>query len=271
MFRKLLKYDFRSYFKSLLPIWGAILLLSVINGFTIPRMYLPEVEGLNAFITSVLPLMLFVTSFVIMGVMTLVLILQRFNQGLLGNEGYLMFTLPVSRTQLIGSKLFVSIVAQLISAVVVLLSLFIISLIMDFDSIFSFIPDAFRFMVDLFREKPNESWLGVLLLVELFVLALLSMAGNTLHLYAALSIGHLSQKHKVAAAVLAWVGFNTIFTISSVKLVSLTDVLLPDGLYLQTTQDILLFLLALIFAIALVDAIYWAVTEWVLRRKLNLE
>ncbi len=272
MFGKLLKYDFRSYFKTLLPIWGAILLLSVINGFTLPRLELPSVEGSNAFFTSVLPLMLFVTSFIVMAVTTLVLIIQRFFHGLLSNEGYLMFTLPVSRSQLIGSKVFVSVMVQLISAAVVLFSMLILGVILGRDSFLQFIPTAFSKVFEIFREYPNESWTVILIGMEIFVLALVSMAGNALHLYAAMALGHLSKKQKVAVSVLAWVGLNTVVSNVVIRLISLLfGGSFPDWLHMEELKDALPILLFAILASALLDAIYWAITEWILQRKLNLE
>lgn len=38
-------------------------------------------------------------------VLTAMIIIQRFNKNLIGDEGYLMFTLPVSHVQLLTSKL----------------------------------------------------------------------------------------------------------------------------------------------------------------------
>ena len=272
MFGKLMKYDFRSYFKSLLPIWGAILLLAVINGFTLRRGDMPSVEGYNAFFTFVLPLMLFICSFVAMAVTTLVLIIQRFYQGLLGSEGYLMFTLPVSRSQLIGSKLTVSVIVQLISFAVMALSGLILGSLLGREYFWEFIPKAFSFIGDVFRAYPHESWSVVLICLEIFVFVLLTSAGSSLHLYAAMSLGHLSRRQRVAASVLAWVGLNILFSNLGVRVISgffkNSSFRLSE---LDTAGDVMLLLLMFILAAALLDAIYWAISEWVLKRKLNLE
>lgn len=269
MFGKLIKYDFRSYFKSLLPVWGAILVLAVINGFTLRRGDIPSVEGFNAFFTFVLPLMLFICSFVAMGVITLVLIIQRFYQGLLGSEGYLMFTLPVSRSQLIGSKLTVSVVVQLISGLVICLAGLILGALLGREQFLAFIPEAFSFIRDLFKEEPRESWAAVLIILEILVLGLSSTAGNALHLYAAMSLGHLSRKQRVAASVLAWVGLNIVVTnLGGRFLFRLVDI---DYNWMNTPKDFMLLLLVLILSALLLDAIYWAVSEWILKKKLNLE
>ena len=272
MFGKLMKYDFRSYFKSLLPIWGAILILAVINGFTLRRGDMPSVESYNAFFTFVLPLMLFICSFVAMAVTTLVLIIQRFYQGLLGNEGYLMFTLPVSRSQLIGSKLTVSVIVQLISFVVMALSGLILGLLLGREYFLDFIPKAFSFLGEVFEQYPHQSRSVVLICLELFLLMLTASAGSSLHLYAAMSLGHLSRKQRVAASVLAWVGLNVVFSNLGARALSgffrNSSFRLSE---LDSAGDFMLLLLMFILASALLDAIYWAISEWVLKRKLNLE
>ncbi len=270
MFGKLLKYDFRSYLKSLLPVWGAILILSVVNGFTIPRSGYTYVEESNTFISSSLPLGLFVIAFIIMGVMTLVLTLQRFYQGLLGNEGYLMFTLPVSRSQLIGSKLLVSVVVQFLGAVTVLLSVLIIGTIWDANAVFSFISDAFRVVGQFFREEPDLGGPAALALLEVIVFMLATVAGNTLHIYAAISLGHLSSKHRVGMSVLAWVGLNSLFNIVGVRLALMAQNVY-EAFSIETIEDGLLAGLAAILIYLIRDAICWAITEWVLKNRLNLE
>ena len=272
MFGKLMKYDFRSYFKSLLPIWGAVLVLAAINGFTLRRGDMPSVESYNAFFTFVLPLMLFICSFVAMAVTTLVLIIQRFYQGLLGSEGYLMFTLPVSRSQLIGSKLTVSVIVQLISFVVVALSGLILGLLLGRESFLEFIPKVFSFFGEFFEQYPHQSRSVVLICLELFVLMLTASAGSSLHLYAAMSLGHLSRKQRVAASVLAWVGLNVVFSNLGARILfGFFKGNASLWMHLETMRDVMLLLLLFILASALLDAIYWAISEWVLKRKLNLE
>mgnify|MGYP006988889638 CR=1 FL=1 len=54
-------------------------------------------------------------------VMTVVLMVSRFYRNLLRNEGYLMFTLPVSAHALVWSKLIVSLVWFLLTALLIFL------------------------------------------------------------------------------------------------------------------------------------------------------
>ena len=103
MFGKLLKYELRSVMRDFLFVWIGILVLSTVNAFTMGLGNDPEVDGFKAFLLVALPLMVLFALYVAAFVIALLYVLRRFWNGLLGNEGYLMFTLPVKPTQLPGA------------------------------------------------------------------------------------------------------------------------------------------------------------------------
>ena len=106
MLGKLMKYDMRSGFRKFALIWIGLAALGVINGFTVKYVLDGEKQNqLVNFFLGVLPMMLLVALYVAMGIFVLVFIVERFYKGLLGDEGYLMFTLPVTTSAHIGSKL----------------------------------------------------------------------------------------------------------------------------------------------------------------------
>ncbi len=73
---------------------------------------------------GILYLLLFAL-WVAMGVLTVVSIIQRFYKNLLGDEGFLMFTLPVSSTTLLGSKMLAAMLWTIASSMVGMLSFFL--------------------------------------------------------------------------------------------------------------------------------------------------
>ena len=106
MLTKLLKYEYRATAIYFLPIYAAILVVSVMTyGLRILRESLHDyssaliAQGLFTF-SSIYALLAFG-----LAVTTFVVIIIRFYKNLLGNEGYLMFTLPVSVEQNILAKL----------------------------------------------------------------------------------------------------------------------------------------------------------------------
>ena len=107
MLSKLLKYEFRATGRIMLPVYALLLVTAggtSVTGSLMGRY--PESTVLSIFRTLFMTLFAFTTFGVLL--LTLVLMVYRFYKNLMTDEGYLMFTLPVSRSLLIWSKLIVS-------------------------------------------------------------------------------------------------------------------------------------------------------------------
>ena len=111
MLGKLMKYDLRSCVRKFWMLWAGLGALAILNGFTINHVLNNNsFEGFLAFLFGVLPLILFFILGVATAILILVFICDRFYKGLLGDEGYLAFTLPVSSAEHIASKALVSLI-----------------------------------------------------------------------------------------------------------------------------------------------------------------
>lgn len=108
MLGKLLKQDFRATARIILPVYAAVPVLGLFTGLIVR---LCESQS-NIWISILGSLVSFVFSLALIAavVTTVVLMILRFYRNLMTDEGYLMFTLPVSTTELICSKLIVSVV-----------------------------------------------------------------------------------------------------------------------------------------------------------------
>ena len=99
MLGKLIKYDLKALAKILAPLWGVLLVMGLIFGISIRS----NLDGIgNTMI--VFSLVVIVAVIVAIFVMNVIIVIQRFWNGLLKEEGYLMFTLPVTTRSLILSK-----------------------------------------------------------------------------------------------------------------------------------------------------------------------
>ena len=101
MLGKLLKQDFRATARIMLPLYAAVPVLGLFTNL-ITRLC----ENQNGFlIRAIGALVSFVFSLSLIAavVTTVVLMILRFYRNLMTDEGYLMFTLPVSTTELIFS------------------------------------------------------------------------------------------------------------------------------------------------------------------------
>ena len=123
MFGRLVKYDFRSMFKQFGFIWPAALLLAMVNHFTLFGLNSTSTVGET---TAGMAMLVYVAILMAMFIITMIFVIQRFFKGLLGDEGYLMHTLPVRPWQLISSKLLSAVAATLLSIVVAVFSILLI-------------------------------------------------------------------------------------------------------------------------------------------------
>ena len=114
MLCKILKYDFRAMWKQFSIIWLAALVIALINRFTLPFQQADSTVGEGSPLLAMITISVFVGVMCAMFVVALIFVLTRFYQGLLGNEGYLMHTLPVKTWQLVLSKLICAVAAIVI-------------------------------------------------------------------------------------------------------------------------------------------------------------
>ena len=212
MLGKLMKYDLRSGIRTFSLIWIGLAALAAINGLTLRIAFDGDIQSeLANFIITVLPMVLLVALYVAMGIFMLVFIINRFYKGLLGDEGYLMFTLPVSVSEHIGSKLLTSMIFQIGSFAVAVLSgglLFAVLTPPNFSDVAQAFQEAGRYL----RVNPLPAGTGWLI-AEFAVYMLIAAAVTILQIYTAISIGHLAKKNRGWFALLAYVGISIAFSI----------------------------------------------------------
>lgn len=190
MLGKLMKHEFKATSRLMAP-----LLLVVLGLGLVVRVYDGILNNTNdSWLVETLHGLLifaFVIALIAAVVCAVVLMVQRFAKNLMGDEGYLMFTLPVSDHALIFSKLLVSVVWFLAVIAVDLLAVLI--------AVYE--QGMMRFIADFFaatwRAMQNyylaaRGWV----VVELLLLLLVSLALSCLQFYAPIAIGHSFAKRK---------------------------------------------------------------------------
>ena len=262
MLCKLLKYDLKSMFKTFVPLWVAVLLASLANRF------IAELQGSGG-MSDASPL--FISAMVyfglLMGVMVLcvLLIIQRFYNGLLRDEGYLMFTLPVKPWQLIASKGIASTLIVCLSGVFAVLSVFV----MAFNATFTQFMDEFLMLLGDFT---GELWL---FLLSLCIYILVNIIAAVMQVYTAMSLGHLANKNRIVWSVVGFVGIQIFFSILFWIVNSALNAAIPDEMMIQTIYmtmsngSAVLLMLSLLTMVQI--ALLFAVSERILSKRLNLE
>ena len=270
MLGKLMKYDFRCMLRRFGPLWIGLIGLAAINGFTVGHVLENEkMEGIMAFLLGGLPVGLLFALWIATGVMMIVFVCERFYKGLLGDEGYLMFTLPATTAEHIGSKLIVALVMELITALVAFLGMFTFVMIYDASGFLAGLREFGEMLakLDIPRGVPG-------IIAAMTVLSLVGAAATDLQIYQAISLGHLAKKNRVAMSVLAYIVINMALT----TLLSLFNPMLRK-LPLDVSFDsleaalrggaVLLWIAALWYAVK--AAVFFFGTNAVLSRHLNLE
>ena len=128
MLAKLIKHEFKATARIFLPILGTVLVMTGAAALTVKLggiLVLPGGTGWGGPVLGLASGLLCLLTFIaMMAMMTaaVVVTIQRFYKNLLGDEGYLMFTLPVTPAQHITAKLAVGTVWTLLSLALAVLA-----------------------------------------------------------------------------------------------------------------------------------------------------
>lgn len=266
---KLLKYEWKACARICLPLYGAMLLMSAVTALMTTEQARDILNGIPSAILAMLFFALLVAVFVV----TAVILIQRFYKNLLGDEGYLMFTLPVTVAQHIWSKVIVAVAVCFLSGIVALLSMMILGA--DTNLIYG-IGTMLGELGNVIIKEPNA--IGYML--EGILLLVLGTASAVLYVYLCMALGHLAKKHRVLMSVVWYFVLSTVaqFVLSFVlvgvfngPLETLMEAI--AGILAGVPQKTLLHgvLLGFCFATAVPGAICYGGTYYVLKNRLNLE
>ena len=254
---KLLKYEWKACARICLPLYAVELLVAFIN-----RLLYSDIGSKLLYgIPSIVMTMLYAAIMVALFVVTAVVLVQRFYKNLLGSEGYLMFTLPVSVTQHIFSKAIIAVAMCFLSCLVAFLSILLLSHGIN--------PAAFSFF-DL---------AAVPYVLEGLLWLVLCAFAAVLFIYLCIALGHLAKKHRL---LMAFVWYFVLST--AVQIIGML-VLMAGGNAITESmaRSIVLFwksmgsgavhfvVLILCLVSAAAAAVCFAGTRYILTHKLNLE
>ena len=218
---KLMKYEIKSSMKLMAVIWAALIAASLLFSLSLHVLTDIAVERPGGGISFAIGIFEFLTGlmyfavFVALIVATLVIVIMRFYKGLLGDEGYLMHTLPVKPWQLITSKGIIAALIVMISVLVAFLSILVLAGVSGLETI----PEMFGALGAIWEEEPRM----VLVIVEAIILLVLSVLKSVYQIYAALAIGQLANKHRILLSLGAYIGISMIMSILFLLIVAASD------------------------------------------------
>ena len=260
---KLLKYEWKACARTCLPLYGVLILMSFVTHllYSIPQ------NSTFGFMLPAISSMLYMGVMMAAFVVTAVILIQRFYKNLLGSEGYLMFTLPVTVSQHLFSKTIIAVVMIGLSGLSALISIGIFA-DMSFGALF----------VDMIKGVARSG--GLLFGLELLVLAVLGIAGMALFLYMCIALGHLASRHRLLMSIVWYVVLSTALQVLLLMVMMGVGNAVPQpfvdwmkvwwsGITPMGAAHLMLRFCCVFTLLS--DAVYFLVTRWILVHKLNLE
>ena len=149
-----------------------------------------------------------------LGVMTVLPVIQRFYKGLLREEGYLMFTLPVESWKIVLAKALAAVLMIHISLIVGIFSIGILAGELTFlKAVPKFLAECFNLIIAGFKEDAGMTVHVILFFLEGLLAMIAAWFATVYHFYLAMALGQLAGNHRVAFSVLAYVGISSVFSI----------------------------------------------------------
>lgn len=258
MLTKLLKYDFKATGRIILPIAGGVLLLNFVSGpaGAFCQQHRPYDALGRRFYGAAHPCHVFGHAG---GAGHLLFAsVQRYYK-LLGEQGYLMLALPVHAWQHIAAKLICGVVWTLFG--------FFYFGICGTLTLSALDGDSFSLTGVNIQDVP------LLLLFFLLILALI--AGAQLHAYLACAYAGMFTQHRLTISIISYfvIGFigqmlSLVGTIVfAIKVYPSLDNI---GSMVELQNGILLSICVIFLLTLLVDALLWALTQWLMSSRLNL-
>lgn len=277
MFRKLLKYDLYSVFKYWWIAAVSSLGVSVLGGICL-KIITAEHTAFKALqAIAVFGLILSIIGISAFSVLATVLVMVRFYKNFFSDEGYLTFTLPVTKAALLNSKVVMAAIFTTASALILLIDVFIMLGV----GVPQYVFDA-----SVFKEfskvlssviKAVGGGYIALYVIEFIIAIMISQIYAILLLMVSVTVGSMiAKKHKVIASVAAYYFASGI--ISGIGQYFVLDTSLIKAFeklsYLSVSQlkfTVAVGILALCGFTGIIATAVYILETWLLDRKLNLE
>lgn len=269
MLRKLMKYEFKATARSLFPLYGALLGFALITRILFRGSLTEKINdtfGTLGSIANMISVFAYGFTMAAVFVATFLIIVQRFYKNILGDEGYLMNTLPVKPYLNIINKILVSVIWTIASCFVAFLSILI--LFATFNNLSYFFSELLTVFKEIYADFGGMPYL---IFFEFCILGFVELITSITMIYASISIGHLFSKSKILLSFAAFIVLSIISNIiNSIFMYIFTKNNL--SIFDSPTPGLLAALLLLPIIIELIYfTVYFFITNYILNNKLNLE
>ena len=269
MVKKLFKHEFLAYARVMAIVYSILMTISVAT-----RIILIFDSDTTAYeIVSTFSLIIYAFSVVVAFLFGFAMGIVRFYKNLFTAEGYLSFTLPVTASQHITAKAVTAVCIQWITLIMVVLS----GCIVTSGEVLTYVWDGLGPVMKGLFDLAGAHF--VLVVLELLVMCIVASFSSIMLYYTFISIGQLSKKNRILAAVGAYFVFYIISQVISTVLTILISVVATTGIfadigywiYLHPIASIHIGMWGGILLTTIFVLIEFFVIRWIITKKLNLE
>lgn len=268
MLGKLLKYDMKEYGRILLPLYAVLLFLAFLLGISTAPAAIINIGGLEM---AVFLSMVFTAVIIGALLVTLILVIESFYKNLLGDRGYLMFSLPVRTETLVGSKILSGVIWSVLSGAAAILACAIAVGIIHVKGGVSM--NEFQWdmngMSGMFGGRSLLS-----LSIQGILIALTGIAETTTRIFAAIAIGHLWSRHRAAGAFIAYIALTAAQSVVKYILVRMGLHVGNSEIFrtsFEQSQNLMGWFWPTLILSLIWIAVFYVITSQILSRKLNLQ
>lgn len=263
MLGKLLKYDFKNLYKTLLPIY---LITVVITVLTVILNNLSDTSNLFSAL-NVLMILSYVVILMVLIVGTFFLSIRDFYLDFATERGYLINTLPVKKSTIITSKFITGVTTMITSLVVMFISIIILVIGNGEWSGFA------NGVADFFKDIPSDA---VVMLILVAVLMIVAYISGFAVCYLSIALGQLKNTNKLGFSLLAYIILYVIYEMYFTSALVFIGKISPDFVRsldneIGAIASVNILFGILIGLIIIITAIITPITNYILKNKLNLE
>ena len=277
---KVIKYEFKHSARTLLPLYGVLLVLGLLTGLSVSQQKYDKIissvvgqqsyhyelqgqEAAKAMITGLLVMAVVGLSVAII-VITIVSLARRFKQSMLGEEAYLNLSLPLTMGEQLWGRFIMDFIWIFCCVVVIFLTFLLCFMRMNLPNFFAQLRDSIPEMNEALSHQ-NLSFGKII-----GILSLMSVAGSMwviTFIFVVNAISHLFKNQKgivkvIAIIVLIWISGKVtgLFTMDDVSM------LRDNSGYFFVRNGLIISAINFVWS-----AIYFAFSQYVFTKKLNLE
>lgn len=278
MLGKLLKHEWRATWKVPTLLISLNILCSLAAGlsFALP---IWDSDWVGLPISAVMVLMLFYFAIIGSTLGITIYMAVRYYKNMYTDEGYLTHTLPVTARQLFLTKVINMCAWSLLSMVsvfvgiMVFLGLVLIFVAPDGYTLGEALAELTSEVIPMLDEPMMKGWqlFGVIMFLFLFI----SIFSGTMMITGAVNIGQMMRRHRILGAVAAY--FLIYMVVQTISLVIMFPMMFGMAFKLENTDEISLFAVynpmygAMMIVYLVVGVVLYFVSEYLLRKKLELE